>query len=374
MSDTGFSEAAGGSPEFDPAGGLSAGAMIRRAREAAGLHVAALAVSMKIPVKKLEALEADKLDLLHDAVFVRALAASVCRALKVDPAPVLGKLPLNTAPTLSGSDRGINTPFRTPGGAARASVPSLLFKPAALLVIALLLAGGVIYFLPSIKLPQWNSEAPEQAAKPAEETGAPSQQPVSAGGFEQGASNSDGAVTNVPNLTANAGMAANTDAVVASAPAAPASRPAVQAVKSPPAVPSLAAAGQSASPAGPASRVQLAASRPQAVASQSAAAASKPAVAASRPVAAASKPAATLPTTGMVVFKAKGQTWVKVVDAKGIVQLSKMLVGGDVVGVSGTAPLAVVVGRVDVTEVEVRGQALSLAATAKDNVARFEVK
>ena len=37
---------------------LTAGMMMRNAREAAGLHVAALAVSMKIPVKKLEALEA----------------------------------------------------------------------------------------------------------------------------------------------------------------------------------------------------------------------------------------------------------------------------------------------------------------------------
>ena len=30
---------------------LSAGAMIRRAREASGLHIAALAVSLKVPVK-----------------------------------------------------------------------------------------------------------------------------------------------------------------------------------------------------------------------------------------------------------------------------------------------------------------------------------
>ena len=52
--------------------GKSAGAMIRAAREASGLHVAALAFSMKVPVKKLEALESDRLDLLLDSVFVRA--------------------------------------------------------------------------------------------------------------------------------------------------------------------------------------------------------------------------------------------------------------------------------------------------------------
>ena len=52
MSDAGFSQAGGGAPESAPPGGISAGTMMRHAREAAGLHVAALAVSMKIPVKK----------------------------------------------------------------------------------------------------------------------------------------------------------------------------------------------------------------------------------------------------------------------------------------------------------------------------------
>ena len=36
---------------------VSAGALLREAREAAGLHIGALAVSLKVPVKKLEALE-----------------------------------------------------------------------------------------------------------------------------------------------------------------------------------------------------------------------------------------------------------------------------------------------------------------------------
>ena len=39
---------------------MTAGALLRAAREASGLHIAALAVAMKVPVKKLEALEADR--------------------------------------------------------------------------------------------------------------------------------------------------------------------------------------------------------------------------------------------------------------------------------------------------------------------------
>ena len=91
-------------------GGPTAGMLLRQAREATGLHIAALAVAMKVPVKKLEALEADRLGDLPDAVFVRALAASVCRTLKMDPAPVLAKLPLSVTPKLDSHAQGINAP------------------------------------------------------------------------------------------------------------------------------------------------------------------------------------------------------------------------------------------------------------------------
>jgi cytoskeleton protein RodZ len=77
---------------------------------------------------------------------------------------------------------------------------------------------------------------------------------------------------------------------------------------------------------------------------------------------------------GLIVFKAKGATWVEVTDAKGIVQLRKTLSAGDVASASGTLPLSVVIGRVDVLDVEVKGKAFSLASIVKDNVARFEVK
>ena len=70
-----------------------AGALLRAARERQGLHLAALAAQLKVAPRKLEALEADRYDELPDATFVRALAASMCRVLKIDPAPVLERLP-----------------------------------------------------------------------------------------------------------------------------------------------------------------------------------------------------------------------------------------------------------------------------------------
>jgi len=88
-----------------------AGALLRQAREAQGLHIAALAVALKVPVKKLEALEADRYDLLTDTVFVRSLALSVCRSLKADPNPVLQALPKLSKPTMGLGQPGLNASF-----------------------------------------------------------------------------------------------------------------------------------------------------------------------------------------------------------------------------------------------------------------------
>ena len=63
--------------EVVESGGLTAGGLLREARQASGMHIAALAVALKVPVSKLEALEADNFTVLPDTVFVRALASSV---------------------------------------------------------------------------------------------------------------------------------------------------------------------------------------------------------------------------------------------------------------------------------------------------------
>ncbi|MBP6357033.1 MAG: DUF4115 domain-containing protein, partial [Burkholderiaceae bacterium] len=67
-------------------------------------------------------------------------------------------------------------------------------------------------------------------------------------------------------------------------------------------------------------------------------------------------------------------SWIQVTDAKGATILKKELSPGEIAGASGVLPLSVVVGRVDVTTVEVRGKLMDLAALAQNNVARFEVK
>lgn len=319
----------------------TAGMMLRSAREAAGLHVAALAVSMKIPVKKLEALEADRLDLLHDAVFVRALAASVCRSLKIDAAPILLKLPLNTAPKLNSDERGINAPFHSPGDGAALPLPALLTRPSTLIFAGLVIAGIVVFFMPAVTEPVVTGETVSQTKEPLESNQgqlaglSPSAQLLSSS-HEQTPGTADTiARSSGEEVTAVIPPVVETPAVKVALPPSP-----------------------------PHVATQIAT-----VVDRAVGAASMPAVPASRP-----SSALVLPSTGTVVFKARGVTWVKVVDAKGVVQLSKTLAEGEVVGASGALPLSVVIGRVDATDVDIRGQSFNLAAVSRDNVARFEVK
>ena len=115
MSEAGDTAASIGVASLD---GVSAGSMLRRAREARGLHIAALAASIKVSPRKLEALEADRYADLPDMTFTRALAQTMCRALKIDAEPVLDKLPqAGDLPKLAQVGGGLNAPFRAaPGG------------------------------------------------------------------------------------------------------------------------------------------------------------------------------------------------------------------------------------------------------------------
>ncbi len=92
---------------------MSAGDMLREAREAHGLHIDMVAAALKVSTQKLDALEADDIDALPDPVFARALAASVCRALRIDPAPVLAKLPGAQPAGLAQADRTISKNLRS---------------------------------------------------------------------------------------------------------------------------------------------------------------------------------------------------------------------------------------------------------------------
>ena len=95
----------------EPAGGVTAGQLLRQLRESAGVHVDVLAGTLKVPANKLHALEADQYDAFPDAVFMRALASGVCRTLKADATPVLALLP-QSGPVQLVVDKGLNASFK----------------------------------------------------------------------------------------------------------------------------------------------------------------------------------------------------------------------------------------------------------------------
>lgn len=132
-----------------PAKAQTAGGWLRAARQAQGLHIAALAAQLKVPQAKLEALEADRHQDLPDATFARALAKAMCRVLKVDAAPVLALLPRGTDPELDRVSKGLNEPFRDRSAGLGAPSLAWLKKPAALAPLGLLLAALLVYLLPA---------------------------------------------------------------------------------------------------------------------------------------------------------------------------------------------------------------------------------
>ncbi len=139
-------------------------ALLRQAREQAGVHVAALAVALKVPVRQLEALEQGRFDLLPDHTFARALAASVCRQLKVDPAPILAAMPQGMPRAVS-VNVGINEPFRTSAPVGGLGWRERLLRPPVVAAALLLLAALALIVIPEIQGD--SAPAPADTAQPA---------------------------------------------------------------------------------------------------------------------------------------------------------------------------------------------------------------
>jgi len=145
-----MTEAAGAA--VGPVAAPSAGRLLREARERQGLHIAALAASIKVTQKKLEMLEADRFDALPDATFARALALTVCRALKIDSDAVLRLLPPAGGYRLEQVGEGLNAPFRErPGVLVQREGAGFAFGWVFWLTTLILVAAAIVYFLP----PAW---------------------------------------------------------------------------------------------------------------------------------------------------------------------------------------------------------------------------
>lgn len=127
--------------------------LLAQARQDAGLRLDALSLALKVPVRRLESLEAGRYEELPDMTFARALAMSVCRYLQIDAQVVLERMPSAHVARLGDQGAlGGDTMYTTGEGLALSPV-SILRRPPVLVAMALLLAAALLYSLPEASEP-----------------------------------------------------------------------------------------------------------------------------------------------------------------------------------------------------------------------------
>lgn len=301
---------------------ITAGGLIRAGREKSGLHIAALAAAIKVSPRKLEALEADRYAELPDLTFTRALAHTVCRALKLDPEPVLAKLPAaGDLPKLAQVGGGLNAPFRGAPGSRDPGEFTLHRKPVFWATLLVLAGAAMLALVPDHWMPWMGQSKAVLGISPAA--------PASA-------SVSSAAASATPLLPAQ---------TVASAPAL-----SLPLSLLPSLVPSAASA---ASPLG---TVAPDAGEPV----QSVPPSSAPPTIASN-------------VTGVLSLRTTAESWIDVQDARGQTLLSRNVQRGESVGLDGALPLRVTIGNAAVTQLTFRGQPIDLSTNTRDNVARLQL-
>lgn len=295
-----------------------AGALLKQAREQAGMSLETLASRVKVLPHKLAALEEGRFDELPDLTFARALAKTICRHFNIDPVPVLAGFPV-TAAAASATALNRQT-LRTPLDANRGlrihgsgrsgfSVGAPTFALAAVAV-----AVALWWWLP--------------ASPP-------------------GGTGTDAANSNQPHATVEVVPTLNQTAETV-APAAVASLPVPSPAVAP--APAVTTPVVPAAPLAPPGAAVVPAATPGAA------------------------PAAVAPaSTDVLRLQARQTTWVEV-RGGGRTLLQRTLQAGESVSFNTGAPFGVVVGRADAIEVQLRGQAFDITPYKRNNVARFSVQ
>jgi cytoskeleton protein RodZ len=304
-----------------PTAGIStAGAMLRAARQARGMELDTLSQVLKVPERKLAALEADRYTELPGMAFARSLAQSYARQVGLDASVVLAQLP-SAGPQpqqqLESVSRGLQTPYREGAsgatfGRSSSGWPEWL-KPVFLLPALLLLAALAFWFAPPMHTMFGGLGWPDPDA--AGETAAT-------------------VVESVPVTVAVPVSAAVVPVVASPIPVAASAAPVAVA------------------PVAVSETVHSTPSEPLASSATSA-------------------PSA---VSGVVVVRTTGESWIEVRDAAGAVLLSRTVLPGEVIGLDGALPMRLKAGIANVTQVTLRGEPFSLAPFTRGNVATAILK
>jgi len=336
--------------------GQSAGAILKRIRESHGASLEALSSTIKVSVAKLQALEADDREALPDPNFNRALAMTVCRALKVDASEVLAAMPAAVATVLTATKPSLNEPYKDfadtgltfdRSAHVRVSLPKI--PAAAWGSLGLLVVAALIYWLPDrSEWPLFNGveQAEPAVAMPLQPSAASVVEAASA------ASTPLASAPSAPMLVSQA-----------SAPVPPASQASSATVASAlpvPASPSVPLVGLTA--ANKVLPVPVVAPAAGVVAPVS------------TTVDKASAPIGPAGKTGRMTLAAKEASWVEVRDGAGQKVFSRVIQAGETVELQGQPPLKVHAGNAPVLSLQFNGKAVDFDAVTRQNVARVELK
>ena len=298
----------------------TAGALLREAREAAGMSIDAVALQLKLAPRQVLALEDGDFDHLPGRTFVRGFMRNYARLVHIDPDAVLGALPASAAPMLDAP--ALHETGHTMGELPTTEAPRHGWTRWAIPLTLVAIIGATAAW-------EWmhpSGETLRSAVKPApssERTPAPRAPEVIG--------------TPLPNPVATTSTPAEAPA---SAPTPPGA--AVAPTPSP-----TATAPEAASPA------------------TSTATPAEP-VATTSPVTA--PPAANeVPLT--LAFR--DYSWTLIKDRSGRVLLARMNPGRTAQSISGTPPLDVVIGNAADVTITWRGARVDLAPYTRGNVARF---
>ncbi|RXZ45140.1 helix-turn-helix domain-containing protein [Crenobacter cavernae] len=193
--------------EFPNAGAAeSVGARLKAARESRGLSLGEVADRLKLSLKQLEAIEADRFEALPGATFVRGFVRNYARYLEVDAEPLMKALDahfpsnVNEVPNLARHEGVESARLAESGDADTPGKKGWLFAGAAVAVAAAL----VLWF---------GRSEPVEAPAPAGEELAPMMTEASANHAE---------AASAPAAAASAPAAVQPAPVVAATPATPA--------------------------------------------------------------------------------------------------------------------------------------------------------
>jgi len=292
-----------------PVGG--AGAMLRAARQQQGLHIAALAASIKVAPAKLEALEAGRYHELPDLTFARALAKTVCRVLKIDPGPVLAQMPDTPDSGLARVDGGLNTPFRERPGRVDPTVWVPWRHPVLWAVALLLVAAAAFVLVPAVSVIGGASPFADTAPAPVMPPSEAAALPLA----------TDGTAAAPPEAAEAASAVAGADGLAA--------------VMSSTANATTIAAGNAG--------------------------------------ATDSSPAGAAPVAGgdALTLRAVQATWVQLSDGAGQTLMARLVPAGETVSLTAMPPLRLRIGNASGTELRFRGQLVDLKPVARDNIANI---